>query len=117
MAKLPGYLDGGIKMKYAIAKADGSAVDPDARYFVLRFDKDPHARVAMKAYRDSVADENRTLAWEIGKALEETAERFRRMRLEMGKAYAVCIQSPDTVAAQLAAAAGDRPAGEDEEAG
>ena len=54
--KKPGYLDGGWKEKYVIAKADGSRIDPKAVYFVLRLDKDPNARVAAAAYAASVEE-------------------------------------------------------------
>ena len=40
----------GIFGKYIIEKADGSAVDPDACYFVLRLDTDINARTAMHVY-------------------------------------------------------------------
>lgn len=44
--------------KYKIEKADGSPVDPNAMYFVLRIDTDPHARLALRAYANSIrADE------------------------------------------------------------
>lgn len=36
--------------KFEIAKTDGTPVDPDAQYFVLRIDTDPAARVALLAY-------------------------------------------------------------------
>ena len=36
--------------KYRIAKSDGTPVDPAAKYFVLRVDKDPHARTALRRY-------------------------------------------------------------------
>ena len=40
----------GVYGKYIIQKADGTDVDSQACYFVLRLDKDPAARVAMRAY-------------------------------------------------------------------
>jgi hypothetical protein len=36
--------------KYEIKKGDGSPVDPEAQYFVLRIDTDPAARFAIVAY-------------------------------------------------------------------
>jgi len=41
-----------IKLK----KADGSPVDPNAMYFVLRIDTDPHARIALRAYAEVFAN-------------------------------------------------------------
>ena len=55
----------GIYGKYKISKADGTPVDPEAKYFVLRYDKDKHARVALEAYARSIWTENYTLAIEI----------------------------------------------------
>ena len=42
----------GLFGKYIIAKADGSEVDPAARYFVLRLDTDTHARRAALLYAE-----------------------------------------------------------------
>lgn len=40
----------GLFRKYLIHKADGSPVDPNADYFVLRLDTDPAARAAALTY-------------------------------------------------------------------
>lgn len=53
-----GYKEGGWQYKYIVEKVDGSLVDPEAEYFVLRLDKDPHARIAALAYADSVETDN-----------------------------------------------------------
>jgi len=55
----------GLYSKYKIAKTNGKPIDPGAKYFVLRYDKDPHAKKAMEAYANSVSDENYILAMEI----------------------------------------------------
>lgn len=55
----------GLYGKYNITKADGTECDPDADYFVLRLDKDKHAREAVLAYADSVEVENPILARDI----------------------------------------------------
>lgn len=59
------YRDGGLRRKYKIEKASGEPVDPEAVYFVLRVDEDPHARAALRAYADSVEQENATFAEEL----------------------------------------------------
>lgn len=51
--------------KYRIEKADGSPVDPNADYFVLRLDKDPHALVAARAYAKSIELEDEDLAKDL----------------------------------------------------
>jgi len=52
-------------LKYIIRKADGTPIDPNADYFVLRLDKDEHARKAALAYADSVETENPVFAADI----------------------------------------------------
>ena len=51
--------------KYIVSKADGSPVDPDAFYFVLRLDTDPAARIAIVHYADAILESNPTLAKEL----------------------------------------------------
>jgi hypothetical protein len=46
-----GHLDG----KYKVAMADGSPVPPDAAFFVLRLDSDPHARKVIEEHRWAAA--------------------------------------------------------------
>lgn len=66
------YKKGGLEeRKYEIKKTDGSPMDPNAWYFVLRVDKDPHARVAAEAYAESVRKDNPRLANELMKRLIE----------------------------------------------
>ena len=52
-------------MKYNISKADGSDMDKDAWYFVLRVDEDKNAQHAAREYAHSVGPENPTLADEL----------------------------------------------------
>ena len=60
-----GHLSNGLYDKYLIQKADGAPVDPRARYFVLRYDTDPHAKVALRAYADAIRPRNPKLANDI----------------------------------------------------
>jgi len=53
----------GLYGKYRISKADGSPVDPEADYFVLRLDTDPVARRAAREYSYMTVD--RKLALEL----------------------------------------------------
>lgn len=59
------YKEGGWEDKYIISKSDGSPVDENAIYFVLRLDTDIHARRAALAYAASVQAENPLFAREI----------------------------------------------------
>jgi hypothetical protein len=74
-----GYEKGGWRHKYIIQKTNGHPLDPEARYFVLRFDApggDPHARVAMRAYADSVRSDNPRLADDVIKKVKEQSDKF-----------------------------------------
>lgn len=52
----------GVYGKYQIAHSDGSAVPPDAAYFVLRTDADRNARKALRTYAMSVRNEEKVAA-------------------------------------------------------
>jgi len=56
------YKQGGYEKKYIISKANGNPTDPNADYFVLRLDKDPHAQKALISYMKSVRVDNEQLA-------------------------------------------------------
>lgn len=57
------YSSGGYEPRFKVARTDGKAIDPDARYMVLRFDgADPHAILALQVYAASVRLENPALA-------------------------------------------------------
>jgi hypothetical protein len=62
-------------------KTELEDVDPEAIYFVLRLDEDPHARKAALAYADSVKAENSVFARDIREkvavALEKKLEEIR----------------------------------------
>lgn len=55
----------GLHRKYIITKADGSPVDPEADYFVLRLDTDPTARHAARTYARNIEGRNPQLAEDI----------------------------------------------------
>ena len=63
------YRHGGLHHKYNISKTNGNPTDPNADYFVLRLDKDPHALRALVAYAKSVATDNLELASDLRKKL------------------------------------------------
>ena len=49
----------GFYQKYKIERVDGKPfTDRGNEYFVLCFERDPHAKVALKAYAESVKSEN-----------------------------------------------------------
>ncbi len=56
--------------KYKIEKTDGSPIDPNAMYFVLRIDTDFHARVALRAYARSIRSTDPDFANELDKWIE-----------------------------------------------
>jgi hypothetical protein len=55
----------GWYLKYIIEKADGSPVDPNADYFILRLDTDPAARKAALAYAEAIEESNPVLASDL----------------------------------------------------
>lgn len=61
----------GIDLKYRIEKRDGTPIDPEACYFVLRLDTDPAARAAAKAYAENC--DNDQLASDILNCLDGLA--------------------------------------------
>ena len=63
------YKEGGLVRKYEVIKIDGSESDPDADYFVLRLDKDPHSLVAIGAYAESVEIDNPELSRDLIKRI------------------------------------------------
>ena len=72
------YKKGGLETdRYIIQKKNGEPVDPNAWYFVLRIDKDPHARIAALAYSRSVEQDNPKFA----KELQIIVGRFEEMAL------------------------------------
>lgn len=70
----PSYLKGGWQDKYVVLKRSGEPTDPEAIYFVLRLDNDPHARVAAAAYAASVMHHNSKFARDIRKKIEQGEE-------------------------------------------
>ncbi len=73
------YKKGGYEKKYQIRKIIGlvggrfktKAVDPEADYFVLRLDKDPHAKVALLQYAISVRKDNQQFSDDIMNRLKK----------------------------------------------
>lgn len=51
--------------KYVVTKADGTPVDPEAQYLVLRLDTDGCARVAAIFYATCIREEQPGFAFEL----------------------------------------------------
>lgn len=67
-------IDDGLYNKYIISKTDGSEVDKDAKYFVLRYDDKQKNKVNMKAsleaiktYAEIIDETNEFLAYDLMK--------------------------------------------------
>ena len=60
-----GYKNGGLKTKYKIRKTSGKPLDKKAKYFVLRYDKDPHALKAWKECAEMWQKRNVALTAEV----------------------------------------------------
>jgi len=65
----------GLYKKYRVEKTDGTPIDPNAVYFVLRLDTDCHARRAINAYIESCQEENPQLADELSDILDDITGR------------------------------------------
>lgn len=61
----------GLYGKYEIRKKNGEPVDPNAVYFTLRIDTDPHAVAAILAYIESCREENPNLAGDLEQLLRD----------------------------------------------
>jgi hypothetical protein len=55
----------GLFNKYIVQKSDGSPIDPNAQYFVLRVDTDPAARAALKVYAAYVDEDQPNFSDEL----------------------------------------------------
>ncbi len=102
MAK--GYLKGGWREKYFISKQnhddDGNMTgitftDPEALYFVMRYDEDPHARVAMESYSDSVRQDNEKFADDIMEKLMRTLDSEGSRLQRDNKAAEIAKKNPN----------------------
>lgn len=84
----------GLYDKYRAAKTDGTPVDKDAVYLVLRLDKGGYLDACQKAaaaFAAAVADENSRLAvdldivlWELGYRHDDPVEAAKTKRLVVG---------------------------------
>ena len=61
----------GLYEKYVIAKRDGTPLDPQACYFVLRLDTDPCARDAARKYLELIKDQAPQLARDLRQLIAE----------------------------------------------
>ena len=71
----------GLYGKYIIKKSDGSPVDSNAFYFVLRCDKDRHALAALEAYAFSCQDDDSLLAKQLIDYVRKTREKLNKTAL------------------------------------
>lgn len=84
------FKEGGYHRKYIISKANGNPVDPEAEYFLLRFDKDPHALKALYAYAKSVKEDNKQLHDDLLIKIEEHIELLDYFRRTIPVGSAKC---------------------------
>ena len=72
----------GLFDKYTISKTDGSPVDKDAIYFVLRIDTDEYARIALESYADAVYEDGN---WIFANQLYNFLEMLKAERAAKGE--------------------------------
>lgn len=61
--------DGGFEQRFIVVRTDGKACRGEARYLVLDYATDPHAKAAVKAYADSLDGQNPQMADDLRDAL------------------------------------------------
>lgn len=60
---------GGFEARFNVTRTDGKACRPEARYLVLDYAGDPHAKAAITAYADSIETDNPAMAADLRQAL------------------------------------------------
>ena len=71
--------------KYVVSKTDGTPTDPDAEYFVLRIDTDPHARSALAYYARCMMGHDVGFAEELRSWLREVELNDVEIAIREGK--------------------------------
>lgn len=61
--------EGGFEERFCVTRTDGKPIRAEARYIVLDYASDPHAKVAILAYAESIAAENPRLASDVRDAV------------------------------------------------
>lgn len=59
------YATGGFEDRFRVTRTDGKDIRETARYLVMNYAEDPHAKTAILAYADSVEAENPTMAADL----------------------------------------------------
>jgi hypothetical protein len=60
---------GGFDARFNVTRTDGKPCRPEARYIVLDYAGDPHAKKALAVYADSIEAHNPAMAADIRSAL------------------------------------------------
>ena len=60
---------GGFEDRFRVTRTDGKPCRADARYLILDYAGDPHAKAAIAAYADSIEGENPAMASDLRDAL------------------------------------------------
>jgi hypothetical protein len=68
------YATGGFEDRFRVTRTDAKAINPDARYLVLNYAQDPHAKAAIATYADSIEGENPAMAADLRRALTNPEE-------------------------------------------
>lgn len=62
---------GGFEDRFRVVRIDGKACRPEARYIVLDYATDEHAKAAVLAYADSVECDNKAFADDLRNAVSD----------------------------------------------
>ena len=72
--------DGHLHGKYLVERIDGR-FDPDSRFFVLDYAKDPFAAIALAAYADACAADHPILAADLRAVLARVVGEYPALEL------------------------------------
>lgn len=63
------YGTGGFEDRFRVTRTDGKDIRNSARYLVLNYAEDPHAKAAIEAYAASIEGENSAMAADLRECL------------------------------------------------
>lgn len=86
----------GFYLKYRVLKLDGTAIEPNAQYFVLRVDEDPHAKYALYHYSKSIRAYNSVLADDLIRWLNDLGLNLAQLEPSVEPAASVAPTLPNT---------------------
>lgn len=105
---------GGFEPRFNVTRTDGKPCRAEARYIVLDYAGDPHAKAALAVYADSIEAENPALAADFRDALvnpaAHPAQHENAMRKAISSAELIALGDRPDIAASVNDKGGGRAA-------